>query len=207
MSGPARCSRTTCPSPVAHDTETAYRQGCASEAAHADALRTAKARRTGRHQSPIHDNTGTVRRLQALGAIGWSGFELGPRLGLDRKSLDQLRSGRYRTHRRNAEKVAALYDELSMIPGPSSRCAAGARTRGWAPPLAWDNIDDLDEVPAALPPLPRRGRPAVPLAVRLAERRAEIERLSALGRSAAEVAEALGVHKRTVERARGRMTS
>jgi hypothetical protein len=53
--------------------------------------------------------------------------------------------------RRNvAEAILALYDDLSMTPadGPGAwRALSDARKHGWAPPLAWDDIDDPNETP------------------------------------------------------------
>ena len=50
--------------------------------------------------------------------------------------------------RSTAERIAALYDRWCMTPGPAAtRNRAMAVRRGWAPPLAWNNIDDPDEQP------------------------------------------------------------
>lgn len=192
------CDRVDCPSPRQHDNETAYRLGCRSEAAHAHSLLTAKRRRVGRHPAAIVDPTGTMRRLQALGALGWTAAELGARLGVSSRAVTQLRSGRYRTHVRNAEKVRALYDELSMLPGPSSRCVVLARRHGWAAPLAWDerSIDD----PAASP-----HRPADEITSTVTERAARVAELTARGATTPQIAEALHLHPRTVVAIRARV--
>jgi hypothetical protein len=66
-------------------------------------------------------------------------------------------------HRMTAERVAAVYDELSMVrPVDSAVRGRGqirihdrqrrmAKRRGYAPPLAWDNIDDPNERPNMRP--------------------------------------------------------
>jgi hypothetical protein len=71
--------------------------------------------------------------------------------------MEQVTAGR-------ARQVAALYDDLSMTPPPetnqreriaASRSRNFARQRGWAPPLAWDDIDN-DEAPATVDAPPPR---------------------------------------------------
>jgi hypothetical protein len=47
------------------------------------------------------------------------------------------------------DAVARVYEELCMIPGPSQRTRALAANRGWAAPLDWDDIDDLNEQPVS----------------------------------------------------------
>ena len=95
------------------------------------------------------DGTGTRRRLQALVAIGWSQSELGRRIGMAPQSIQKTLRGD-RVYARTARKVLALYDELSMTPGPSGRARRLAAAKKWPPPLAWDDdeIDLLDGEPA-----------------------------------------------------------
>jgi hypothetical protein len=110
------------------------------------------------------DPTGTRRRLQALAVNGWTSRAIAERLGRKEQStvLD-IQSGRAATVRRwTADAVAALYDELWDVPGPSVKARAHAQRNGWLPPLAWD--DDTIDDPAAVPqqpdeaPIPSRGR-------------------------------------------------
>lgn len=90
------------------------------------------------------------RRLQALAAIGYSAAHLA-RL-LDRSPdlvAGWMAGARYPTvERRTLELVSDLYERLCMTPGPSPLARAAARRQGYAPPLAWDDIDDPDEHPA-----------------------------------------------------------
>ena len=98
---------------------------------------------------------GTVRRLQALYAIGYDGRTLAGFLGLS-DSNEIARALRSPTvSRARADAVAALYDRVSMTPpqpttryekAAVTRALNQARARGWVPPLAWDDID-LDESP------------------------------------------------------------
>lgn len=103
------------------------------------------------------DATGTHRRLQALGALGWSGGRLAARLGLSRANYGTMLHSARVTARR-AEDVARLYDELWQTPPPEdtvrerqalSRTRRHASAAGWVPPLAWD--DDTIDDPAARP--------------------------------------------------------
>jgi len=81
-------------------------------------------------------------------AIGWPLEVLDERLGFKRSALSQvvIRDWVMAT---TAEKVRAIYDELSMIPGPSDYGRVRAVNRGWVPPLAWD--DDTIDDPNAKP--------------------------------------------------------
>lgn len=96
---------------------------------------------------PAHGNllpaAGTHRRLQALMALGWPLSVIAKRLGVHHDRIRQylIQRSVYAT---TAARVAALYDELSMTPGPSVRARREAARRGYVPPLAWDDetIDD-----------------------------------------------------------------
>lgn len=93
---------------------------------------------------------GTTRRLRALGALGWTLGDLAGRTPLSKKTLSLLMAGAqpYVT-REAAEHIARTYDRLCMRRGPSERSRLMALSKGWAPPLAWDE-DDLDD-PTAEP--------------------------------------------------------
>ncbi|HEY0889348.1 MAG TPA: hypothetical protein VGE38_07045 [Nocardioides sp.] len=84
------------------------------------------------------DSTGSIRRLRALAAIGW------PWPALDLMPCGQVwQLTRRDTIRRDtAERIAEVYDRLSMTPGPSIRAVRRAAANGWAPPLAWNDIDN-----------------------------------------------------------------
>lgn len=102
-------------------------------------------------QMPVHgwvDVTGTRRRLQALVAIGWTQAELARRLGVSSSHIQYYLYGDAQTvHVDRHKQVAELFEKLHMIPGPSKRARTTAARNGWAPPLAWDNIDDPAERP------------------------------------------------------------
>lgn len=101
----------------------------------------------------LTDPTGTIRRLQALAALGYTFPQISRALGHEDTWANQLTRRNRPLHRRNAQKVARLFDAWSMEPAPKTRYAARtrryAKVKGWAPPLAWDDntIDDPNAVP------------------------------------------------------------
>jgi hypothetical protein len=97
--------------------------------------------------------TGTRRRLQALVALGWSTHALEAELGQKRSYVSRLITADSDVHAATAEKVAALYDRLSMTIPPAKtakRVRNYAAKQGWVPPLAWDDIDNDSEPANAL---------------------------------------------------------
>jgi hypothetical protein len=70
------------------------------------------------HGPLVVDATGTRRRIQALARIGWSSVEIGRRVGVECARVSYL-TARKTVHLSTAQRIAALYDELSMLPGPS----------------------------------------------------------------------------------------
>jgi hypothetical protein len=150
-------------------------------------------------QRMLIDATGTRRRVRALVRIGWPTSELAARLGVSFQNVYDY-TIRDKVRRSTAAKVAALYDELSMLPGPSSSASIRARSKGWPPPLAWDD-DEIDD-PAARPAHNAHGE------VEGRPRDVELENrvlvLTRAGLSAAEIALRLGTNKRRVTRIRSR---
>lgn len=165
--------------------------------AHADTWRAYITRRYLNRGPLLVDATGTRRRINALAAIGWPAHEIGRRIGVTGEAVRQYTSHEV-VQQATAEKVAAVYDELSMIPGPSKRMASYAARQGWAVPLMWDE-EDLDD-PAAVPhnpPNPHgRGRNE--------DLDEQILALTRAGLSAAAIALRLRTHQRHVVRVRTR---
>lgn len=99
---------------------------------------------------------GTIRRLQALCALGWTQGEIASRLGVTKSRVSHLmRHSHKGVKPRTARAVAALYDELSMtvrVGREAQRMRKYAAAKGWAPPLAWDDegIDDPTARPVGL---------------------------------------------------------
>lgn len=98
--------------------------------------------------SAVIDPTGTVRRIRAMQAMGWPLREIGSRAGgIQASNLGTIVCSGRGVYAETARRIAAVYDELSMLPGPSARSRSMALSRGWLPPLAWD--DDTIDDPAA----------------------------------------------------------
>ncbi|TYP82041.1 hypothetical protein [Blastococcus xanthinilyticus] len=157
---------------------------------------------------------GTTRRMRALAALGWRYSDLAVELRVVESRVGHLTVRPNRVvHRDTAAAVATVYERLSMTFGPSEVTRTRAAARGWAPPMFWD--DDTIDDPAGRP---RRSGPTdsaalddiaiaramrgerVPL--RRAERAEASRRLTAAGRSAAEIAELLDTSERAVQRHR-----
>jgi len=144
-----------------HGTVAGYRAGCRLECCRRGIARYNEAQRLRRYRglptSTLRPALGTQRRVQALVALGWSIRQIGLRIDLDPAFLRTVLSSNGRVAASTADRVAALYEELSMSLPPeltkgerqgATRARNHARTRGWLPPLAWDDID-RDEAPAA----------------------------------------------------------
>jgi hypothetical protein len=107
---------------------------------------------------------GTVRRLRALHAAGWSFAAIGVQLGASTQAVHQQAAGdRAAVYAVTAARVADVYDRLWAAAPPSgtqferaaiTRAKARAASRGWAPPMAWD--DETIDVPSARPSGVRR---------------------------------------------------
>ena len=134
-----------------HGSHRGYVVGCREECcvrAHRLYMKLYRMGRKPRLVSPV----GTVRRIQALQALGWSAREIGARVGRSDNWVHMIvRSPNVTTT--TADLVAKAYDELSMVVPIGryhTRCRNHARRLGYLPPLAWDDIDRDPEPPAAL---------------------------------------------------------
>lgn len=90
---------------------------------------------------------GTRRRVRALAAIGWSQPALAERLGVAQQTLAATLASDGSVTARTARRVQAVYADLEQTSGPSTRSRRHAAAQGWAPPAAWDDIDDPTEQP------------------------------------------------------------
>lgn len=107
-------------------------------------------------------NVGTMRRVRALMWLGWTRHGIAQHAGIAEETLRKYLRPGVQVRRVNAEKIAAVYDSLSMRTGPSNITAGKARSLGYTSPLAWEGID-IDD-PAATPdtgPTRGPGRPGL----------------------------------------------
>lgn len=132
-----------------HGSVAGYRAGC-----HDDCCRPANTRydilrridvNNGRPRT--HDSTGTIRRIRALRRIGWTLEHIAAGAGFDSlQAIDRI-ANRHVVTTATRDRIAATFERLCMTPGPSERAVKYATHMGWAPPLAWDDIDDPSERP------------------------------------------------------------
>lgn len=133
-----------------HGTTRGYHQGCREDCCRE--ARNAK-ERTQRKRREVLGITyavpalGTVRRIHALMALGWRSHDLAERCGWTHGNAILEIASRTWVERKTAAKIAKLYDDLHMTPGPSKQTRTRALRNGWVPPLGWNNIDDPDDRP------------------------------------------------------------
>jgi hypothetical protein len=137
------------------------------------------------------DETGTIRRMQALATMGWLPVEIAKHTPLSKHTFFNMRPGR-RVTAAVARIVRDFYQQYADKPaeecGVRLRSARYARTwaaaKNFAPPIAWD--DDTIDDPQAEPNYGDR----TPRYIALAENCAELERQ---GHTREQIAERLGV--------------
>jgi hypothetical protein len=97
------------------------------------------------------DATGTVRRVQALLALGHTHPEIAAAAGGPKNISKNVILNRYdNLHADVAAAISRAYEALSMTVPTHWRareCARRAKALGYLPPLAWDDIDDPNERP------------------------------------------------------------
>lgn len=94
---------------------------------------------------------GSRRRVQALMRMGWSIRDISDATGVKYMTIHNLidTSGRDRkgVQLRLHEIIREHYEKVSGTVGSSTRSRNIAIQKVWAPPLAWDDIDDPEEEP------------------------------------------------------------
>lgn len=100
------------------------------------------ARRAQHVPGAMMPTVGARRRIQALMALGWNHAAMHDASGVWTSVILSQPGTKITWESHTA--IAAMFDRLSMTPGPSWRTALRAKQRGYAPPLAWDEetIDD-----------------------------------------------------------------
>ena len=134
-----------------HGTWAGYQLGCREDCCTTAARRYQKGRVLDAHRGLPRTvpSLGTRRRVEALACLGWTSYDISSRLGHGREWLRQVLLCDV-IHRRTAERIASVYDELCMTQPPVdtpmrqrmvTRTLRRAERSGFAPPLAWDDID------------------------------------------------------------------
>jgi plasmid maintenance system antidote protein VapI len=99
------------------------------------------------------DATGTRRRVEALGRMGWTARSVSEAVGLQPGSLSQI-LWRGTVSFATAHRIAEFYQRNSGTFGGNGTWARRAARLGYAPPAAWD--DDTIDDPRAKPQGVRR---------------------------------------------------
>lgn len=208
------------------DNEAAYIAGCRCPQAR-EAHRIQRGRRHLRliRQGPaLQPPTGTVRRLRALAAIGYSVEDIAAGTGIRPSYIGQLQHTDRRVHRTTVEKVCAFYQRHADLRGPSPRAIHYAARNGWRSPMWWDDdtIDDptfvVDSSPAEIDshinspivdPIAVERRLKGDLTVRLtrAERLTAVSELHARGETRSRIERTLHMSGVEVTKALGRLST
>jgi hypothetical protein len=144
---------------------------------------------------------GSIRRVRALYSLGHSRRSISNLSGLSVASISLLAEARWKViDNLAATALANAYRQLINTRGTNWKNERRAATEKWPGPMAWDDIDDPAAEPDIDPNADKRGRPAEVDAI-------EVARLTALGKTSAQIAAQLGCHQRTVVRARGRIAT
>lgn len=92
---------------------------------------------------------GAQRRLRSLMRLGWRHEDVAELVGRSTHVL----VGNSAPHKIRAidwRLIDEAWRQLCAVPGPSNKCRTRAQRLGYAPPLAWDDIDDPNETPKGL---------------------------------------------------------
>lgn len=141
-----------------HGTTRGYHAGCHDICCRAAMARYEKAGRLARlNGGRAVPAIGTQRRIQALMRLGWTSTDIATEAGWQHRNgvLRILNGQKGRptrwVERKTADTIAAIYARLSMqtpeMTPTRARTRARAERLGYAPPLAWDDIDNPDEQP------------------------------------------------------------
>lgn len=149
-----------------HGTTRGYHAGCHEACCRRAMARYEKAGRLARlNGGRAVPALGAQRRLQALMRLGWSSHRIAAEAGLPHRNhvwrIIHGQKGRPTVwiQRSTHAWVCEVYERLSMtVPEGHyvTRTRDFAEQQGWAPPLAWDDIDDPAERPAGHRTQPRR---------------------------------------------------
>jgi hypothetical protein len=156
-------------------------------------LRAAKP--AGHPSKAVTDSTGTLRRAQALYAIGYPIYRIAEGVPMAANHLGWLLAHQPPTvPLAIADGMKALYEQLRWRPSTSQFAIHDARRRGFHGPFAWDgNIDDPAAKPETGKPYKRADKYK-----RDPDRIREIEHLYLLGESPQQIAKQLGSNEKYI---------
>lgn len=113
------------------------------QAAH---MRDWRARTNYGRRPVLVDARGTIRRIRALQALGWTFQHIANAAGMPSRCLIPDLVDRKTVRPETAAAIDKAYRAMCMKVGPSNKTRRIAARKGWPPPLAWDDID-LDPEP------------------------------------------------------------
>lgn len=95
------------------------------------------------------NSVGTIRRGQALVAIGYPVHLIAAAVGVTPDSLGKtINHNKDQVLASTAQAMTAIYRQWARKPGPDERSRRRAQRLGWHGPMAWDdNIDDPTAIP------------------------------------------------------------
>lgn len=91
-----------------------------------------------------------ARRLQALAAIGWTAPRMAALFGVSKSTIESWRTRGVQPQPAMIERIKDRWDTASVQPQTGREADIArtiARKNGWAPPAAWDDIDNPYEHP------------------------------------------------------------
>ncbi|MFR9796584.1 hypothetical protein ACL02U_11870 [Streptomyces sp. MS06] len=142
----------------------------------------------------VTESIGTLRRAQALYAIGYPIYRIAQGVPMAANHLSRLLGQQPDTVSLTvAQGMKALYEQLRWRSGPSHYAVHDARRRGYCGPLAWDDIDDPDCRPDIADPYKPTSKYE-----RDPDKNAEILHLHLLGESNAQIAKQLGHNEKYI---------
>lgn len=90
--------------------------------------------------APVTATVATTRRVQALLADGYTPAVLAKSLAWEERWIRDLADGGEASPA-VADLMRRAYDKFAGRPGPNFESAENFRRAGYAPPLAWEDID------------------------------------------------------------------
>lgn len=132
-----------------HGSTRGYAQGCRQPCcreAQNEYERNRRKRRQVLGEERAIPATGTRRRLRALMAIGHTSKTIAAECGWGSGEAVLEVTKRAWVQQKTADTVAEVYERLSMTPGNSAGTRHRAASKGWIPPLGWNDIDHDPDV-------------------------------------------------------------